>query len=98
MLKIYLNKNYLVYLNAKLHKRLHQIWTFTAPNKSKSHIGYWKWENSAIICRAYSSFTSAQSDHCIVSAKLGLTLHVNDSKSSSRVPCDWSSLGKKPQI
>ena len=93
MLKIYLNKNYLVYLNAKLHKRVHQIWTFTSPN-----IGYWKWENSAIICRAYSSFASAQSDHCIVSAKLGLTLHVNDSKSSSRVPCDWSSLEKNPQI
>ena len=50
--------------------------------------------NSTINCRAYSSFVSAQSDHCIESAKVRLSLHASDSKSNVRVPCYWSSLKK----
>ncbi len=58
-----------------------KIWTYTYPNNTKSQIDYVfinkKWNNSALNCKAYSSFEDESTDHRIVTAKIPLTLRKN---------------------
>ena len=102
MLQNFLKENKLICLNTKFQKRHNQLWTFIAANKSRSQIDVLnikrKWKNSAINCRAFSSFVSVQSDHRVVWAKLRLSLRANDCKSKKKPPYDWSSLKRDTNI
>ena len=51
-----------------------------------------KWRNSALNCEAYDSFTSVNSDHRIVSAKIRLSLRMHRNKGRKKVNFDWNRL------
>ena len=42
-----------------------------------------KWENSAMNCKAYSSFEGVSSDHRIVTAKIRLSLRKNATRTAT---------------
>ena len=96
MLQNFLTENKLICLNTKFQKRHNQLYSFTSANNSRSQIDFVliskKWKNSAINCRAYSSFLSVQSDHRIVTANLRLSLRANICRSKSTPSPEWSSL------
>ena len=48
-----------------------------------------KWNNSALNCKAYSSFEGVSSDHRIVTAKIRLSLRRNVAKTTTTVHYDW---------
>ena len=74
-------ENRLTCLNTNYQKRVGKLWTYTYANNSKAQIDYVfinkKWKNSAMNCKAYSSFEGVSSDHRIVMAKLRLSLRKN---------------------
>ena len=55
--------------------------TYINANNTEAQIDYIfmnkKWNNSALICEAYSSFEGVSSDHRIVTAKIRLSLQRN---------------------
>ena len=67
-------------LNTKFQKRKEKLWTNTY-TKNKAHIDYIfmnkKCINSALNCKAFSSFEGVSSDHRIVMAKIRLSLRRN---------------------
>lgn len=71
-----------------------QIWTFAASNEGKAQLDYIikKWKNSEKNYRAYNLFEGAKSDHCVISAKIILTLRANKNESYRNSLFDWSSL------
>ena len=91
-----LQANDLITLNTTFSKRVGQLWTYEGPNWNRAQLDYFltnrKWRNSAKNCRAFNSFVSVSSDHCIsVSAQIRLTLRTN--KKSNSITCyDWSVL------
>jgi len=89
-------ENGLCILNSKYPKRRGKLWTFEHPNGSKAQLDYMlvnrKWINSCLNCEAYSSFSSVNSDHRIVSAKIRLSLRANKNISNREPPFNWSCL------
>ena len=71
-------ENRLTCLNTSFQKREGKLWINTYANKSKTQIDYLfinrKWKNSAMNCKAYSTFKGVSSDHRIVTAKIRLSL------------------------
>ena len=71
-------ENRLTCLNTNYQKREGKLWIYTYANNSKAQIYYVlinkKWKNSAMNCKAYSSFEGVSSDHRIVTAKIRLSL------------------------
>ena len=49
-------------------------------------------ENIALNCETYNTFSTVESDHRIVAAKLRLSLRQNKSSSNKKVRYDWSKL------
>ena len=49
-------------------------------------------ENIALNCGTYNTFSTVESDHRIVVAKLRLSLRQNKSSSNKKVRYDWSKL------
>ena len=70
----FIMENRLTCLNTNYQKREGKLWTYTYANNSKAQIDYVfinkKWKNSAMNCKAYSSFEGVSSDHRIVTAKI----------------------------
>ena len=70
-------ENRLTCLHTNFQKREGKLWTYSYGNNSKAQIGYVfinrKWKNSAMNCKAYSSFEGVPSDHRIVTAKVRLS-------------------------
>ena len=83
-------------LNVQYTKRKGKLWTFTYPNGIKAQLDYIlvnkKGKNSALNCEAYNSFTSVNSDHRIVSAKIRLSLRVHKNKGRKKVNYNWNQL------
>ena len=65
-------ENRLTFLNTNFHKRVRKLWTYTYANNTKAQIDYIfinkKWNNSALNCKAYSSFKGVFSNQRIVTA------------------------------
>ena len=70
-------ENRLTCLNTNFQKREGNLWTYTYANNIKAQINYVfinkKWKNSAMNCKAYSSFQGEFSDHRILTAKIRLS-------------------------
>ena len=68
-------------LNKNFQKKKGKLWTYTYANNTKAQIDYVfinkKWNNSALICEAYSLFESVSPGHRIVTAKIRLSLRKN---------------------
>ena len=86
MLTNFLHENKLICLNTQYQKRSGQTWTHTSLNNFTSQIDFIiinsKWKNNANNSRAYNSFISLASNHCIVSANIKLSLRKNIKKIS----------------
>ena len=71
-------ENRLTSLNTNYQKREGKLWTYTYTNNNKAQIDFVfinkKWKNSAMNCKAYSSFEGVSSDHRIATAKIRLSL------------------------
>ena len=89
-------ENRLTCLNTNYQKREGKLWTYTYANNSKAQIDYVfinkKWKNSAIDCKAYSSFEDVSSDHWIVTAKTRLNLRKNATRTATTKHYDWALL------
>ena len=74
-------ENRLACLNTNYQKREGKLWTYTYANNTKAQIDYVlinkKWKNSAMNCKAYSSFEGVSTNHRIVMAKIRLSLRKN---------------------
>ena len=96
MLHNFIKENNLICLNTHLQKKVGQLWTHKAPNKTLAQLDYVlinkKWKNSVTNCRAYNSFISVASDHRIVTANIQLLLRANKNKCSRIKPYEWSNL------
>ena len=72
---------------------------FTYANNSKAQIDYVfinkKWKNSAMNCKAYSSFSGVSSDHRIVTAKIRLRLRKNATRTATTKHYDWALLNDR---
>ena len=92
-------ENRLTCLNTNYQKREDKLWTNTYANNSKAQIDYVlinkKWKNSAMKCKAYSSFEGVSSDHRIVSAKIRLSLRRNAKRTTTTKHYDWALLNKR---
>ena len=91
-------ENRLAYLNTNFQKRERKLRTYTYANNTKVQIDYVfinkKWNNSALNCKAYSSFKGVFSDHQIVMAKILLSLWRNTTRSTT-VHYDWCLLNNR---
>ena len=71
---------------------------YTYANNRKAQIDYVfinkKWKNSAMNCKAYSSFEGV-SDHQIVTAKIRLSLWKNATQTATTKPYDWTQLNNR---
>ena len=80
-------ENRLTCLNTKISEKKGELWTYT-----KAQIDYIlinkKWNYSALNCVAYSSFEGVYSDHCIVTAKIRLSLRRNAARTTTTVHYD----------
>ena len=92
-------ENRLICLNTKFQKRDGKLWTSIYANKTKAQIDYvfinQKWKNSAVNCKAYSSFKGVSSGHRIVTAKIRLSLRKNTTRTTNTIHYDWSLLNNK---
>ena len=92
-------ENRLTWLNTNYQKREGKIWTYTYANNSKAQIYYVfinkKWKNSAMNCKAYSSFDGESSDHWIVTAKIWLRLQKNVTWTATTKHYDWALLNNR---
>ena len=77
----FMTENRLTCLNTNCQKMEGKLWTYTYAKNNKAEIDYVfinkKWKNSAINCKAYSSFEGVSSDDRIVTAKIRLSLRKN---------------------
>ena len=87
-------ENRLTCHNTKFQKREGKLWTYTYANNTKEQRNYVfinkKWNNSALNCKAYSSFEGVSSDHRIVTAKIRLSLRRNTIQTTTTVHYEWS--------
>ena len=92
-------ENRLACLNTNYQKREGKLWTYTYANNTKAQIDYVlinkKWKNSALNCKAYSSFEGVSTDHRIVTAKIRLSLRKNAKRTATTKHYDWALLNKK---
>ena len=92
-------ENRLTCLNTNYQKREGKLWTYTYANNSKAQIDYVfinkKWKNCAMNCEAYSSFEGVSSDHRIVTAKIGLSLRKNATRTATTKHYDWALLNNR---
>ena len=92
-------ENRLTCLNTNYQKRKGKLWTYTYANNSNAQIDYVfinkKWKNSAINCKAYSSFEGVSSDHRIVTAKIRLSLQKNATRTATTKYYDWALLNNR---
>ena len=92
-------ENRITFLNTNYQKREGKLWTFTYANNSKAQIDYVfinkKWKNSAMNCKAYSSFDGVSFDHRIVSAKIRLSLRKNATRTATTRHYDWALLNNR---
>ena len=92
-------ENRLTCLNTNFQKREGKLWTYTYTNNSKAQIDYVfinrKWKNSAMNCKAYSSFEGVSSDHRIVTAKVRLSLRKNATRTATTKHNDWALLNNR---
>ena len=83
----------------KLPKKEGKLWIYTYANNSKAQTDYVfinkKWKNSAINCKAYSSFEGVSSDHRIVTAKIRLSLRKNATRTATTKHYDWGLLNNR---
>ena len=83
----------------KLSKREGKLWTYKYPNNTKAQIDYIfinkKWHNSALNCKAYSSFEGVSTDHRIVTAKIRLSLRKNVTRTTATVYYQWALLNNR---
>ena len=87
-------ENTLTCLNTYFQKREEKLCTYTDANNNKAWIDYVfinkKWKNSAMKCRAYSSFVGVSSDYRIVTAKIRLSLQKNTTLTATTKHYDWA--------
>ena len=80
----------------KLSKKGGKLWTYTSVNNTKAQIDYVfinkKWKNSAMNCKAYSSFEGVSTDHRIVTANIRLSLRKNATRTATTKNYDWTLL------
>ena len=102
MLHNFINENNLICLKTHFQKKVGQLWTHKAPNKTLAQLDYVlinkKWKNSVKNCREYNSFISVASDHRIVISNIQLSLRANKNKSSRIKPYDWINLKNNADI
>ena len=93
-----MTENRLICLNTNFQKKEGKLWTNTYANNTKAQIDYVfinkKWNNSAVICVAYSLFEGVSSDHRIVTAKIRLSLR-NRTRTTTTVHYDWTLLNNR---
>ena len=86
-------------LNTNYQKREGKLWTYTYTNNTKAQIDYVlinkKWKNSAMNCKAYSSFEGVSTDHRIVTAKKRLSLRKNAKRTATTKHYDWALLNNR---
>ena len=89
-------ENRLTCLNTKFQKRKGKLWTYTYANNTKAQIDHIiinkKWNNSALNCKAYSSFEGVSFNHRIVMTKIRLSLRRNAAQTTTTIHYDWSLL------
>ena len=92
-------ENRLACLNTNYQKREGKLWTYTYTNNTKAQIDYVlinkKWKNSAMNCKAYSSFEGLSTDHRIVTAKIQLSLRKNAKRTATTKHYDWALLNNR---
>ena len=92
-------ENRLTWFNTNFQKREGKLWTYTYTNNTKAKIDYvfinMKWNNSALNCKAYSSFEGVFSDHWIVMLKIGLSLRKNATRTTTNVHYNWALLNNR---
>ena len=92
-------ENRLTCFNTNYQKREVKLRTYTYANNSKAQIDYVfinkKWKNSAMNCEAYSSFEGVSSDHCIVTAKILLSLRKNATRTATTKHYNWALLNHR---
>ena len=92
-------ENRLACLNTNYQKMEGKLWTYTDANNSKAQIDdvfiNKKWKNSAMNCKAYSSFEGVSSDHQIVTAKIRISLRKNDTRTATTKHYDWALLNNR---
>ena len=89
-------ENRLTCVNTNYQKWEGKLWTYTYANNNKAQIDYVfineKWKNSAMNCKAYSSFEGVSTDHRIVMAKIRLRLRKNATRTATTKHYDWALL------
>ena len=92
-------ENRLTCLNTNYQKSEGKSWTYTYANNSKVQIDNIfinrKWKNSAMNCKAYSSFEGVSSDHRIITAKLRLSRRKNAKRTATTKHYDWALLNNR---
>ena len=92
-------ENRLTCLNTNYPKKEGKLWTYSYANNNKAQIDYIfidnKWNNSAVICEAYSSFEGVSSDHRVVAAKIRLSLRKNATRTTTTMHYDWALLNNR---
>ena len=92
-------ENRLACLNTNYQKREGKLWTYTYANNTKAQIDYVlinkKWKNSAMNCKAYSSFEGVSTVPRIVTAKIQLSLWKNAKRTATTKHYDWALLNKR---
>ena len=77
-----------------------KLWTYTYANNTKAQIDYvlinkkWK-KNSAMNCKACSSFEGVSTDHRIFTAKIRLSLRKNAKRTATTEHYDWALLNNR---
>ena len=98
-LRDFMIENWLTYFNTNYQKREGKLWTYTYANNNKAQIDYVfinkKWKNSAMNCKACSSFEGVSSDHQIVIAKIRLSPRKNATRTATTKHYDWALLNNR---
>ena len=94
-------ENELLASNTQFKKRPGKMWTFrdraTGDLRQLDYVLVRKkWRNSILNAEAYNTFSSASSDHRVVSAKIRLSLRI--SKSPQRNHLDWIEFSQRRDL
>ena len=88
-----ISKKNLIITNLRFQKRAGKKWTYMDPAGNKCQLDFIlankKWQNSILNAEVYNSFSSIGSDHCVVTAKVRLSLRANGKTPPKKTKYDW---------
>ena len=92
----YALENNLIISNTTFQKKSTKLWTCELPRGHKAQLDYIlirrKWKNSILDVEARNSFSSIESDHRIVTAKIRLSLRAKTDTVQKKIRDDWNKI------